>query len=214
MVSTYRIYVHYTADTNTPFYVGRAKDSCRPYVTSKRNPYWVRVATKHGKVVKVFGGTWTKEYADKLEQRLIHVYSKRFKLTNLTKGGDGCIGFSHTKRARKAMSDKRKGKPHSKEWCDKISKSHLLRFKNGAVPNSYKYIDVSRKKLSEAGKRKKNKPNSKSKQVICNTTGEVFVSCSHAANTYGANKDNLLKHLQRRKYYNTIKGKVFSWLQN
>ena len=211
-MTTYRVYIHTKKDTNEPFYIGRAVSKYRPLSDKSRNPHWRNVVAKHGFNTRVIVGPFTREYASKLEQRLIKLYSRKYRLTNMTKGGDGCLGFSHTEKAKQAMSKARKGVKHSAEWCNKISKAHKARFKAGALPGAAFYTEESRNKLRESGKLKRNKPNSKSKPVLCVTTGEQFVSCAHAANSYGANKDNLLKHLQERKYYNTIKGRIFKWL--
>lgn len=212
MSDTYRIYIHYEADTHRPFYVGRSVHKHRPVSDKNRNPFWKAKAAKHGWYARVFGGSFSRDYASKLEKRLIRLYSRKFKLTNLTAGGDGCLGFSHREETRQAMSRARKGIPHTAQWSARISEAQKLRFTNGALPSSTYYTDSSRKLLSAAGKRKKNKPRKGSKPVLCVTTGETFVSCAHAANTHGADKENLRRHLNRKKYYNTIKGKVYQWL--
>lgn len=211
-MNTYRVYIHYKSDTNEPFYIGRASHSWRPRQQSGRNPYWTNTAEKHGFTIKVIGGTWTKNYASKVEKKLIKLYSRKFNLTNMTHGGDGCPGLSHGEKAKKAMSDKRKGKSHSQEWCNMISKSLLLRYKNGAMPSSTFYTEESLRKLSEAGKRKKGKPNKLSRKVICHTDNKIYECCASAAEAYGTDRGNLGKHLDRHKYHKTIKGRTFSWL--
>lgn len=212
MNNTYRIYIHYKADTGEPFYVGRSVHQYRPVSNKNRNPYWKNTVNKHGFTVRVFGGNWTKQYASKIEQKLVKLYSRKYKLTNLTAGGDGCVGFTHKPETKRAMSLKRKGRRHTAEWKTKISVAHKKRIANGAPAPATFLTEEGRAKLSAASKLKKNKPNSKSRPVICETTGEKFECSAAAAHAYGANNANLLKHLHRQAYYKSIKGKVFSWL--
>jgi hypothetical protein len=210
-MSTYRVYIHYKAQTKTPFYVGRASGKYRPYSDKSRNPFWKAITNKYDWEVRVIGGSFSKEYASRLEQRLIKLYSRAHRLTNLTAGGDGCVGFTHSDKAKDSMSKKRLGVSKSLEWKQKISEGHKARVRDGAPPPSSHYTEDSLRKLSEAGKRRRNKANSKSKPVICLSTGEVFVSCAHAANSHNVNKDNLLKHLQGKPYYKSIGKRIYKW---
>lgn len=66
---------------------------------------------------------------------------------NLTDGGDGTSGFSHTEETKKKLSELHKGKHHSEEAKNKISKALKNRKRK---PHS----EETKKKLSEANKGK------------------------------------------------------------
>ena len=212
MANKYSIYVHYKKGTNIPFYVGRASSKHRPYNFKQRNNYWHRVAAKYGVDVRVLITELSREKADKLEQRLIRLYSRSFKLTNITEGGGVTLGFKHSYKAKTAMSSQRKGVPHSEEWRKKISEAHKRRYANGAIPAWYLTSPEGKERQQQSRLAKKNKPNSRSRKVICHETGEIFNSCSHAANVHGVDARNLSKHLQRSKYRHSISGRTYSWL--
>jgi group I intron endonuclease len=48
-----------------------------------------------------------------------------FRLTNLTEGGDGVLGYRHTPESIGKFSSKLKGQPKSKEHRAKLAKAHL-----------------------------------------------------------------------------------------
>ena len=85
---------------------------------------------KHGEDV-IFVGRFdcsSEELALDLEKGLIKALMLAgVKLTNMTEGGEGISGYSHTEKARMLMSEQRKGRAHKPETLEKMSKAHSLK---------------------------------------------------------------------------------------
>ena len=50
--SDYYVYVHITADSKTPFYIGKGRRN-RCYTRRQRGTHWDRVVAKHGLIVEI-----------------------------------------------------------------------------------------------------------------------------------------------------------------
>lgn len=72
-------------------------------------------------------------------KKIGRIIDKKGPLGNLTEGGDGTTGYKHTDLARKKISETHRGIVKSKEWIEKLIKSH----------KGYKTTDKTKKKLSE-----------------------------------------------------------------
>lgn len=136
------VYIHIRLDKNEPFYIGIGKDIKRAYISKRRNPLWNNIVNKTEYEVQILFEDVTREFACEKEMELIQLYG-RFDLgtgilANMTDGGEHNKGrnpwnkgktgvYSEETKAR--MSEKNfgnsyhKGKPHSEETKDKISKS-------------------------------------------------------------------------------------------
>jgi hypothetical protein len=106
----YYTYIHYKADTNEPFYIGKGFRK-RAYVTKNRNKWWHAIVNKHGYKVEILSRFETNQEALDHEIFLISTFRQLgYKLCNLTDGGEGMCGYSPTQltRQRMAISHKRR----------------------------------------------------------------------------------------------------------
>ena len=91
-----------------------------------------------------------------LEQWYIELFkSWGYKLTNLTKGGEGAYGYKHTEESKQKMSHGNKGKIISLETREKISKAVKGR----------KYSDEIKIKASQVAKKRGISPETRDKMV-------------------------------------------------
>lgn len=90
----------------------------------------------------------------------ISEYRKKFRLKNLTDGGDGGMGYKHNKESLKKMSENRKGKYCGIEhhnYGKKLSNEHYYKFIYNAKFVSRKpHSDETKKKISFANSGEKN----------------------------------------------------------
>lgn len=108
---SYYTYAHYTADTNTLFYIGKGKfynngtrERHRQYWN--RNIWWKRKAQKHGFNSVVLCKFKEEEDALAHEILLISVFkSLGFELVNLTNGGEGSAGRFFSEESRKKLRE-------------------------------------------------------------------------------------------------------------
>jgi hypothetical protein len=145
-------YVHARAeavDASAVFYVGKGCGK-RSHDFSARNPYHGNVIGKYGEE-SILAGRFdcsTEKFALELEKGLIKTLKRMFvKLTNMTEGGEGVSGYSHTDSARKLMSAQRKGRTHAPETLEKMSLS-----RSGANNSFYgkHHSEETALKISEA----------------------------------------------------------------
>ena len=117
------VYQHKEFDTGRVFYVGRGRKKRWKEAGSKRSEYWHRIVRKHGGFIaeKVYEGL-TSDRANELETMLILAYGRE-NLCNLTDGGEGMSGGTHTNEWREYMSTIMTGRVMSAEWRKKISES-------------------------------------------------------------------------------------------
>ena len=203
------------------FYVGIGNDD-RPYNKRKRNKFWKSVVEKHGFKVTIFKTDMTWEQACDLEIKMIAFYGRRNLgicfLCNLTDGGEGSKGFTHSKETLKNLSSIRKqkiknsndtnvfgvkgfglGKIDSTETRSKKSNSKM-----GQQNSFYNktHTEESRKKMSEVHKgktlseetRKKiseNNAKNNSKKVIDIVTNKIYDCLIDAANLNNINYSTL-----------------------
>lgn len=106
-------YIHRRNDTGAIFYVGKGRGR-RAYDVRSRNTYWKNVVGKAGHSVEMLITGVDEELAFFIETEAIDLYRMRgIKLVNLTDGGDGASGYSHSESTKQSMSISRKGR---KAW--------------------------------------------------------------------------------------------------
>lgn len=116
----YSLYAHYTADTNEIFYVGICKGSrlsTRPAEKYGRSEFWNRIHKKHGSYHKIILTGFSKEFIISAEVWLIGIYGKRKDgglLCNITDGGEGVIGATHSPESKRKMSVAKTGRTGDK----------------------------------------------------------------------------------------------------
>lgn len=123
------VYIHYTLDTNKPFYVGKGI-STRAYKKSGRSNYWKRVINKHGYTVEILDYFNTEQEAFNREKSLIcSLKNSGFKLVNFTDGGEGSSGRICSNKTKLKIGLKSKGRIHNKGFnnpSNKLSKENIL----------------------------------------------------------------------------------------
>jgi hypothetical protein len=157
------VYIHYTLDTNEPFYVGEGKLR-RSTTNCGRNIFWQRVFKKHGKRVEVYKTNLTKREAQILESELVEKFlSEGARLTNIVD-----CSFS-------VLPENRKN-PRLSEW----NKEH-----SGELSPVW---GLKRPDLSE--RNKNGNFNRYKKQVRCIETGQIFKSMKEALIFFGKKPTN------------------------
>lgn len=212
------LYRHIRTDKNEPFYIGVG--TCvfykntfyfsRAFEKSNRNNLWKKIVKKTDYVVEIMIISDSYEYIKKKEIEFISLYGridlKTGSLTNLTEGGDGCLGLSaeskkrrndklknrkvseHTKKllsdGRKGMDNPNYGNKYSDETKDKISKANKGR-QNFLGKNHSK---ETKKKISEGRIGSKHW---RSRKVLNAVTGEIYSTVTEAAKSIGINRGYL-----------------------
>ncbi len=119
------VYQHKESDTGRVFYVGRGRNKRWKEAGSKRSQYWHRIVAKHGFIPeKIYEGLTCKR-ANELEAMLIAAYGRE-NLCNLTDGGDGMSGGTHTKEWCEMMSKRFTGRIMNEEWRKKIAEGRTV----------------------------------------------------------------------------------------
>lgn len=109
--SGHYVYLHRRASDGVPFYVGKGAER-RAWGLTGRNPWWRRVADKHGYVVQIVRDGMSEPCALSLERALIRAIG-RDRLVNLVDGGGGIRGWRHSVEAKARISAANKGKTPS-----------------------------------------------------------------------------------------------------
>ena len=69
----------------------------------------------------------TESEANELEVHYIESFDSYRHGYNSTLGGGGISGYRHSDQVREQMAQKRKGRKHTKEWCDRIRESQICK---------------------------------------------------------------------------------------
>lgn len=107
------VYIHRKATNNEPFYVGKGSgDRAYEINKSQRNPYWHKVHEKYGLCVDILFDNLSEQEAFQCEKDVIlELEYFGYKLTNLTKGGEGSSGIKFSDQQRlniqKGLREKR-----------------------------------------------------------------------------------------------------------
>lgn len=168
----YYVYIHRKATTGEVFYVGKGHGN-RAYSHSNRNKIWQHVVEKHGFIVEIVTESIQEWYAFELERDLILAHGRRIDnsgtLVNITEGGEGISGLTHSAESKKKMSDA------------KIGNTFMLGLTRS---------DSSKKKMSDA-KRKIMKP-------VKRDDGVIYESTHAAAKQTGARQGGIVNCLKGR----------------
>jgi len=117
------LYRHIRLDKNEPFYIGIGKKEKRAYSTHKRSILWERIASKCEYEVQIIFDDLTWEQACEKEKEFIKLYGridlKTGCLVNLTDGGDGSLGYKHSKESLFKIGEKSKGRKKTPEEIEK-----------------------------------------------------------------------------------------------
>lgn len=119
------VYLHTRKTEGIVFYVGIG-NAKRPFLKKSRNSFWHSTVLKHGYDIHIINSNVSWEVACAIEKALIYYYRSEAhgsKLTNLTDGGDGVLGFKMSEETKKKLSIINTGKKYSKDHCEKLSKA-------------------------------------------------------------------------------------------
>jgi len=104
MENRFYVYEHIRLDTMKPFYVGKGQGD-RAYRHSCRNIYWKRVVKKHGYLIRFVAENLDEDLAFLTEiERIDQLRRLGVDLTNLSDGGEGQSGYSHSTETKAKMS--------------------------------------------------------------------------------------------------------------
>jgi hypothetical protein len=195
------VYRHIRLDKNQPFYIGIGKNINRAYQKRSRSKHWHNIANIGYEVEILFDDiTW--EDACKKEIEFIELYGRVIDksgiLVNITKGGEGTLGYDNGNHFWEGKSIY----PHMKEAIIKSAKSRTKE-KNAFYGKSHS--NDSKSKISSANKGKlvggKN-PNATS--VINTNTMVIYNSIADAARETGVSY-SLIKSQCANRSRNPIK---------
>ena len=102
---SFYVYIHYKADTNEPFYVGKGKGN-RANSRDNRSKRWLYTVKKHGLAVKFYRKGLTEQQAFDLEiETIAKLRDKDVILVNLTAGGEGVSLPEQTNKRKQELRD-------------------------------------------------------------------------------------------------------------
>lgn len=103
MSKMFYTYIHKRATDESVFYVGKGTGR-RAWSLHNRNKYWKNTQLKHGLIVQIVASWATEKEAFDHEKFLIKYYSDlKCNLVNMTKGGEGISGYSHSEQTIKKI---------------------------------------------------------------------------------------------------------------
>jgi hypothetical protein len=172
-------YIHRCKDDPSRiFYVGKGSGNrCNSHLF--RNKYWHSIVKKHGLLVEKIADWKSHEEAIDHEIFLIKCFSEMgIKLCNLTKGGDGVVGWKHSEETKKIIKLSSTGRKTTEETKRKISISNTgnksrtghknseeHKAKTAAIWKGKKLSEEHKLKLSLAKKGKKWSPEIREKMM-------------------------------------------------
>lgn len=157
-------YCHKKNDNGIIFYIGKGSGNRLNHKT--RNKYWKSIVNKHGFTAEIIAYWETEQEAFDHEQLLISCFiDMGYKLANLTHGGGGIVGYSHTDEAKEKISIASKQRsPESIEkikqatkarWADPEYKKRVIKsMQNAVTPEWLIKVSAKGRKHTEETKRK------------------------------------------------------------
>jgi hypothetical protein len=112
------LYRHIRTDKQEVFYIGIGENESRAYNKINRTRIWKNTAAK-GYEIEILFEDLTWEQAKEKEKEFIALYGRRDlglgTLVNLTDGGEGTVGFRHTKETKDKCRLAAKNQIHTEE---------------------------------------------------------------------------------------------------
>lgn len=214
MTDRHYIYFHIRPDTGDVFYVGKGKSYSRSnpvrraFVETRRGAAWDAIVKRNNGVFDVH----IHEFSccpKEIIQREIYWIAKfgRKKqggtLVNLTDGGDGACGYTHTNESKSRMSDAWKRSPERKARLTsqefKARRLESLRDRPGPMLGK-RHSEETKAAYSAARSGAKN---SQAKRVVNIETGAVYGCVADAALGEGLVRSTLYNKLSRPARNNT-----------
>ncbi len=152
-MNTFYVYVHKRLSDGNIFYVGKGKGN-RAFDRSGRNNLWQKIVDKHGLVVEIIHANLLEQTAWDIETRLIEQYGRLCDntgvLANLSTGGEGAAGVTHSPETKQKWSVAKKGKKRNLTDEQREAISNWLRARTVTAE--------TRQKMSAARKARKSEP--------------------------------------------------------
>jgi len=150
------VYEHWRLDKDECFYVGKGSAG-RAYSRNRRNSHWKNIVAKLERLgfayeVRIVASNLTEEEAFNLERERILFWRDIVDLTNLTNGGEGPVGYTHSVEAKNKISAASASRVLPPDFGARVSKG-----KTGkpSPMKGTKFSDEHKQKLSIAHKGKK-----------------------------------------------------------
>lgn len=205
-------YAHYKPD-NSVFYIGKGHGR-RAWSNKNRNQHWCNVVAKHGEPkVEVLAQWATEEEAFEHEKFLIWCFRDTGQsMANITDGGEGPVGYRHTKETKAKLSlhhkwlhnlPEQKAKNSARNKLKMQDPVHKEKVRAGAL--AYMAKPENRERSRQAALVQTSKPEFKARQralalarmqkpeyrflmakpCLCVETGQIFQSQAEAAKWVG-----------------------------
>lgn len=225
------VYKHIRLDKDEVFYIGIGDNNIkyeRAYSKYGRNFYWNNIINATDFKVEIIIDNLTWEEACGKEREFIKFYGRKDlglgTLSNMTDGGDGALGYKHTKEGLEKLSKSHQGVPRSEETKIKISKSHKGKPspKRGTVLSQEWKDNISKaqtgkspsqetkNRISESMKASLKGKTYNTKQVMCIENNTIYSSASEAAKKLNLHRDNI--YAACNGIYKTTGGLHFKYL--
>jgi hypothetical protein len=174
-MNDFYVYVHLTLE-GLPFYVGKGRLS-RYASKHGRNSFWKRVVKKYGFTPQILFSGLTESEAFVKEIETIKEYKLKFRLCNLTDGGEGTSGWVPSKEVRDKISIKNKGKTHTLE----------SKFLIGAAWRGRRHSEETKELIKSKWYKDHNKfPNAKRPPVYSKSAFNVFKTSGEFVGTWSS----------------------------
>ena len=135
--NNFYVYFHINKSNGKVFYIGKGTNN-RAYSDYKRNKHWCNVVNKHGYEVAIVTDNLTSQEAFNLEMRFISFYGIE-NLTNMTIGGDGCLGMKDESKVKLSNSLKeyfKNNKVYNRIDLSNTDKKNIVKLYNSGLSSS------------------------------------------------------------------------------
>lgn len=140
------VYKHTWENTNY-IYIGKGKKD-RYKTTSKRNVFWKNITAKYGTpLMEIITDSLAENEAFDIEIKTIKsLENTDFILVNLTNGGEGISGYSHTEETKKKIGMFLKTRPVSEKQRE-VARQRMIK-NNGDYRRGVTHTEETKKKMS------------------------------------------------------------------
>jgi group I intron endonuclease len=143
------VYQHRRLDTNEIFYIGIGKSNKRAHSKYDRSMLWNRYVNKFGYYVEILHENISWEDACNLEIFYIKKYGRINNstgiLVNLTNGGDGIKGYSHTNETKELLRKLKTG--------NKLTAEHIAIIKLSNTGRKHTQETLHKMSVSQLGEK-------------------------------------------------------------
>jgi hypothetical protein len=172
------VYRYRIIETKEVIYIGKGSGN-RYKDVKDRNQFFLSMYNTHNCEVQILCNYMTEEEAFELEKLLISYYRlySNCRLTNVCDGGQGASGYHMPPEQRARYSEMNSGAGNGNyghKWTQEMKDSLSQKQKN-----SGRYLGAQ---------------NPNSKKVRCIETGEIFLTMSEAAKSYGLKYPSSIWH--------------------